>query len=74
MKESNFIEAMQIISSSHSVEIIVNKPYDNGQVGELPRFQLDIRSCPGAVIHKLVENGFSVSMHNGLLSVEDYKK
>ena len=44
------------------------------QVGELPRYSIAIKSCPGVVVTKLFEVGFQLSMHNGLMYVEDYAK
>ena len=71
MQLKTFLKAIEIISVNHSTRIYINKPH-NGFVGELgsSKFTIDISDCCGAVINNLKENGFNLSMKNGLTSVD----
>ena len=73
MKPENFNLAMAIFSESHSVHLIINKPPISGAVADLAENPtIHIKNCPAAVINQLLARKFSVSMCDGLLSVDDY--
>lgn len=75
MKPKNFLEAVTIASTNHSNTVIINKSTGNGSTtGSASNPTLHIVDCTGSTLHKLVEAGFSLSMDNGFLSVQDYAK
>lgn len=69
MKKVNFMAAIDIIGNSHSNNIIINKVLANQQVPK--NLTIHIVDCVPAVINKLIEAKFSLSMDNGFLSVTD---
>ena len=73
MKLQEFLKALEIISANHSTELIINKPVNNF-VGDLgtTKFTLQIKNCCASVINKLLAEKYSVSMVDGLLSVDKY--
>ena len=74
MKLENFTKAMSIIAQNHSAEIKINHVEPNGQVPKdmATNPTLAITDCCGATVNKLKEAGFSLSMHKGMMSVDDY--
>ena len=74
MKAKNFIEAMQIITAHHTTEIVVNKSFNGMAHNDPENPNLYITHCCGAVVNKLIEAGFSLSMNEGFMGVEDYCK
>lgn len=73
MKKAFFDFAVHICSQSHTTEIVINYTEPNGQVNLNPEvIRLHIKKCCPAVIEKLIENGYSLSMNNGLMSVNKY--
>lgn len=75
MKPSNFLEALTIVSANHSNTVIINKSTGNGTTtGTASNPSLHIQDCTGAALHNLVKAGFSLSMDNGLMNVQDYSK
>ena len=75
MKPENFIEAVTILTSNHSNEVIINKATGNGATtGNSKEPTLHITNCTASAIDNLKEAGFSLSMGKGHMVVEDYKK
>ena len=73
MKATNFIKAVTILTENHSNEIIVNIAKGHmTKTGNAENPTLHIKNCTASAINKLKEAGFSLSMDNGLLSVDDY--
>jgi hypothetical protein len=73
MKATNFIKAVTILTENHSNEIIVNISRGHiSNTGNAENPTLHIKNCTASSINKLKEAGFSLSMDNGLLSVDDY--
>jgi hypothetical protein len=72
MKPKNFNLALEIISDSHSVELIINQPINTAIIHTGNNPSIHIRNCPASVINNLRQRNFSLSMSDGLLSVEDY--
>lgn len=73
MKLDNFLKAMTIMSENHDTKIVINHVNKNGQVSpilESPTIQ--IIDCCGAVINALKKSGFSLSMQNGMMSIDDF--
>jgi hypothetical protein len=75
MKPSNFLEAVQILTKNHSNEIIVNISKGHmSKTGSAEKPTLHIKNCTAAAVIDLKDAGFTLSMDNGLMSVEDYSK
>lgn len=73
MKVEYFNFAIRIITFHHTSEIIINYTEPNGQVKNDPENPtLHIKNCCASVVRKLMENGYSLSMNNGLMSVNKY--
>lgn len=74
MRLENFVKAMSIIAENHSAEIVVNRVPSNGQVPQdmATNPSLHIVNCTASTVNKLKEAGFTLSMHKGMMSVEDY--
>ena len=73
MKKENFIKALEIISKYHTTNLVINKVKPNQQVTPvLASPTIQITGCCAAVINNLKEAGFSLSMQDGMMSVEDY--
>lgn len=70
MKPTDFSTAIQICSFHHSTELVINQCAENGQVPSIESPTIHIKSCVPAVINKLIDKGFSLSMRNGLMSVD----
>ena len=73
MKLNNFLKAIEIISENLSTQLYINKPYDNfgGNLGNT-EYSIRIKDCCAKVINNLIEAGFSLSMKDGLTSVNDW--
>ena len=75
MKVVNFLEAVQILTKNHSNEIIVNKSQGNmTKTGNETKPTLHIKNCTAAAVNNLKDAGFTLSMSDGLMLVEDYCK
>ena len=74
MKKDHFLQALEIISRNHSTQIYINKPYGNFVGDEIgtTEFTIRIKDCCAKVMSNLVEAGFSLSMEDGLTSVNNY--
>ena len=71
MKKADFMRAIEILSNSHSVEMIINYVKPNGQVNiESPR--ISIISCPARAVHDLMDEGYKISMSEGRMNVNKY--
>lgn len=70
MDKNNFYKALDIISSHHSSEIIINQPINNfvGDLGS-SEFTIHIKKCVPSVINKLIQDGFMLDMGEHGLSV-----
>lgn len=73
MKLTNFLKAMEIMSTNHSTQLFINKPYGNN-VGDLgvTNYNIRIKDCCASVMNNLVDAGFTLSMTDGLTTVDDY--
>lgn len=73
MKAENFIKAIEIISKSHTSKVVINHVRPGKQVSPvLASPTIDITQCCAAVIDDLKSAGYALSMHDGMLYVEDY--
>ena len=73
MKKIDFLEAIDIISSTHSNKLVINRVKPNVSVGDvLLNPTIHIVDCCAATIKKLTESGFTVSMSEGWLLVSKY--
>jgi hypothetical protein len=73
MKAADFLKAIEIISKSHSVDMVINHVESNGQVSPvLESPTIGIKECPAAVINNLKNAGYSLAMHNSMLLVNKY--
>lgn len=71
MKTNDFLKAIEILTLHHSNELIINKVKPNGSVSKvLESPTIHIKNCVPSVINKLIENGFMLSVEDGLLSVD----
>lgn len=63
MDKNNFYKALDIISSHHSSEIVINQPINNfaGDLGS-SEFTIHIKKCVPSVINKLIQDGFMLDM------------
>lgn len=68
MKLENLLKAIEIISEHHSTEIIINRVGEDNMANAK---NLYITNCVPAVVNKLKDAGFSLSMHRGMLLVDD---
>lgn len=71
MKEEDLIKAIMILKEHHSNEIVINHIKQSGGFSK-GRPTLHIRNCVASAINKLIEAGFTLSMNNGLLTVDKY--
>jgi hypothetical protein len=73
MKKDHFLQALEIISRNHSSQIYINKPYGEtiGNLGAT-EFTIRIKDCCAKVMSNLLEAGYSLSMTDGLTSVNNY--
>lgn len=73
MKVEDFNLAIGLITTCHSSTIHINKVKENGSVTKvLESPTIHIENCVSSVIILLMEQGFSLSMDNGLMSVSKY--
>ena len=75
MKPENLLEAVKILSKNHSNEIVVNHVEEGGQVTaneENPT--LHVYNCTASAVNNLKKAGFTLSMDQGLMCVDDYSK
>lgn len=73
MKAEHFIQAVQILTGHLSNEIIINKSTGHvSTTGDSANPTLHVRSCVPSVVHKLIAAGFSLGMHDGLMTVDRY--
>lgn len=75
MKPENFSKAISIIMQTHSAKVIINYVKPGGMVGDTKNDpNLYIVNCVPAVVSDLIEQGFSLSMRDGVgLDVCDFK-
>lgn len=73
MKRNDFLLAIEILSSNHTSKITINQPIDNfvGDLGQT-KWSIHITHCVPAVVSKLIEAGFSLSMTEYGLHVNKY--
>lgn len=73
MNTPDFLKAIKLLTSHHSNEVVINKSTGNGSTtGDAENPTLHIRSCVGSVVKKLIEDGYSLSMNDGLMTVDKY--
>ena len=69
LKENDLMNAIQICSGNHSTKITLNYVHD----GFVPNaWPLVIHNCCASVINELKDQGYSLSMHKGVLIVSKY--
>lgn len=68
MELKTFQLAISILLEFHSIEIIINHCKSNGQV-KLTN-TIHIKNCCAECVKKLINQGFSLTMHDGLLIVD----
>ena len=73
MKKEDFMQALELLSSNHTTKITINQPIDNF-VGDLgtKSWTIHITKCCPAVVIKLVDAGYSLSMTEHGLCVNKY--
>ena len=75
MKIANLLQAIEIISKSHSTKVVINHVEPNGQVSKvLESPTLEIVDCCASVVENLKKAGFTLSMHKGKMFVDDFAK
>ena len=73
MKAEDFMKAIETLSKSHSVEMIINYVKPNGQVSPvLESPTISIIGCPARVVHQLRDEGYSISMNDRMMIVDKY--
>lgn len=73
MKKQDFIKAVEILTEHHSNEVIINKVEPNGQVSPvLESPTIHIKKCVPSVVNSLIAAGYSLGMHDGLMTVDKY--
>lgn len=74
MNKQDFLEAMEIISENHSTKIEINHVESDKCVGDIGRsnFTIHITDCCGAVITNLKLNRYTLSMKNGMTSINKF--
>ena len=73
MKAKNFMRAVDICSKNHSTKVLINyvASGDTVRAGENNK-TLHIIDCCASVVQNLFNDGFSLSLHKGMMSVDDY--
>ncbi len=68
-----FFYEIKTIAPYHTTKLYINKPYTNsiGQLGST-EFTIRIEECCGAVMTSLLEQGYKLSMKDGLTTVNKY--
>ena len=74
MDKKYFNEAIRIISEYHTTEIVINKSCDSQAYCDSDKPRLHIKNCCAGLINELVKAKFSLSLHDGFLSVDAYCK
>lgn len=73
MKAEDFIQAVKILTGHHSNEVIINKSTGHGSTtGNILKPTLHVRNCVASVVNELIAAGFSLGMHEGLMTVDKY--
>ena len=73
MTKEEFMNAIEILTKSHSVEMIINYVKPNGQVSPvLESPTISIIGCPASAVHQLMDEGYKVSMTDGMMNVRKY--
>lgn len=73
MTQKDFLLAVQILTDHHSNEVIINKSTGHGSTtGNSEKPTLHVKNCVASVVNKLIAHGFSLSMNEGLMSVDKY--
>ena len=73
MTNQQFLTAMKIISKNHTTKLIINKPWGStiGNLGST-EFTIGITDCCASVFNNLTDEGFTLSMSDGITSVYYY--
>ena len=71
--QKNLLEAISIIAGYHTVELIINRVPKGGSVGDLVsgKPSLHLKNANAGCIQALQKASFTLSLNNGLISVED---
>jgi len=70
MNSKQFVTAIGIIAKNHSTQLFINKPHGE-HVGDLGvnEYTIRIKDCCASVFNNLIEQGYSLSLQDGLTSV-----
>lgn len=73
MNELDFLNAIKTIAPYHTTKLYINKPYTNsvGQLGS-KEFTIRIEQCCASVMTDLLEEGYKLSMKDGLTTVTKF--
>lgn len=64
------MNAIEILTKSHNVEMVINHVKPNGQVSPvLESPTISIIGCPAWAVHELRDQGYSISMADGMMRV-----
>jgi len=79
MNSKQFVTAIGIIAKNHSTQLFINKPLGSdaqfgNSIGNLgvTEYTIRIKDCCASVIKNLINEGYSLSMQDGLTSVNKY--
>ncbi len=73
MQHINFIKAIKLLTETHSVQIKINQVKPNGQVSKvLESPTIQIVNANGSALTRLKDEGFSLSVVDGLVHVDDF--
>ena len=73
MTKQDFMNAIETLSKSHNVEMVINHVKPNGQVSPvLESPTISIIGCPARVVHELMDQGYKISMTDGMMIVNKY--
>lgn len=73
MKQKDFTRAIELVSMNHTTKLTINQPINNfvGKLGESD-WTIHITQCVPAVVSRLIEEGYSLSMTEHGLHVNKY--
>ena len=73
MTQEEFNKAIKIIGKGINSTVIFRYTNPNGQVSHSEIPSIRITNCTASVINELVDNDYSLSMHEKSINVEKYK-
>lgn len=73
MTNTQFLKAIAIIVKYHSTKMVINYVKPNGSVGTvLEQPTIHIIDCCAGLTEELINNGFFLSVGNGMVSVSHF--